>query len=89
MLAQTSAPAPAVHMPFSVGFVCGPSVGRAPPFAIFGVQVCTLSSHQLPPEQSASTLQVPAGSQTPLTLHMPERQTPPPLATVQGPSPFA
>ena len=78
-----------VHMPFSVGFVCGPSVGTPPPFAIFGVQVCTLSSHQLPPEQSVSTLQLPAASQVPFELHAPERQTTPPFATVQGPSPFA
>ena len=81
-----------MHVPFKVGFVCGGSVGTAPPLAIFGVQVWVLSSHQLPPEQSASTSQPPAGSQVPLVLQAPERQTTPPLPVgpgVHGPSPTA
>ena len=52
-----------------------------------GVQVCMLSSHQLPPAQSASTLQPPAGSQVPLALQAPERQTVAAFAVVHGPSP--
>src|SRR3977135_3654060 len=88
-LTHTSAPAAGVHMPPSVGFVCGASVGTAVPFMSFGVHMCAISLHQLPPAQSASTLQPPAGSQRPLALHAPERHTTGPLATVQGPSPTA
>ena len=88
-LAQTSVAAGAVHMPFSVGLVCGPSVGSAPPLAIGAVHVWVLSSHQLPPPQSPSTLQPPAGPQVPLALHTPERQTTTELVALQGPSPLA
>ena len=59
------------------------------PLASFGVHVCVVSLHQLPPAQSASRLQPPAGSQRPFVLHAPERHTTPPLAIVQGPSPTA
>ena len=78
-----------MHVPLSVGLVCGGSLGTARRSASLGVQVCVLSLHQLPPAQSASTLQPPAGSQRPLTLHAPERHTVPPLPAVQGPSPLA
>ncbi len=88
-LTQVSAPAPAVHVPLSVGAVCGGSLGTGAPFASFGVQVWVLSWHQLPPAQSASTSQPPSGSQTPLTLHAVERQTTGPVGPVQGPSPVA
>jgi hypothetical protein len=86
---QTSVAAATVHVPFSVGFVWGGSVGTVVPFARRGVQVCALSLHQLPDEQSASTLQPPAGWQTPAMLHEPERQTVPPVRIVHGPSPLA
>ena len=62
--AQTSVPAAAVHVAFSVGFVCGGSFGMFCPFASLGVQTCVVSSHQLPPVRSASTSQPPAGSRT-------------------------
>ena len=48
-----------------------------------------LSSHQLPPVQSASLAQPPDGSQTPLVLQLPDRHTVAPLAAVHGPSPLA
>ena len=54
-----------------------------------GVQACDVSLHQVPAEQSASTLHPPTGSHVPLTLQAPDRQTVPPLAAVQGPSPLA
>ena len=92
MKGHTSAPAGPVHTPFSVGLVCPGSVGIRVPFASFGVHVCVLSMHQLPPTQSASTLQPPRGSHLPFVLHAPERHTTPPLPelpAVHGPSPFA
>ena len=88
-LVQTSAPAATVHTPFSVGLEWAVSVGTAAPFASWGAQTCAVSLHQLPAAQSASTSQPPIGSQTPLVLHAPERQTVPPVASVHGPSPVA
>ena len=72
----------------SVGVVCGGSLGIVTPLGSLAVQVWVLSVHQLPPVQSASTLQPPRGSQSPLVLHAVERQTVGPVATVQGPSPL-
>jgi hypothetical protein len=86
---QVSVAAAGVHVPLSVGLECAGSEGTAPPFATCGVHMWLVSLHQLPAEQSASTLQPPDGSQVPLVLHMPEMQTVPPFTTVQGPSPFA
>jgi hypothetical protein len=86
---QTRVAAAAVQPPFSVGFVCVGSFGMAVPFVSFGLQAWVASSHQSPPEQSASTSQPPAGSHTPLVLHAPERQTVAPFIAVQGPSPLA
>jgi hypothetical protein len=88
-LVQTRAPAAVVHIPFSVGFECAPSVGTAPPLAIFAVHAWELSLHQLPLVQSASTLQPPGATHVPLVLHAPDRHTVAPLVAVQGPSPFA
>ena len=88
-LMHTSAPAWAVQVLLSVGFICGPSVGISVPLETFGVHMWALSLHQLPPEQSASTLQPPEGAHVPLLLHFPERQTVPPFTIVQGPSPTA
>ena len=92
-LTQVSRPAAALHVPFSVGSgaLCAPSVGTGRPLPTLGMQVCAVSSHQLPPVQSASTLQPPGGSQSLLLLHMVERQTTPlPVAPgTQGPSPTA
>ena len=78
-------------MPLStVGGATWPeSVGTETPLASWGVHVWVLSSHQLPPKQSASTLQPPSASHLPLALHAVERHTTPPLAAVQGPSPSA
>jgi hypothetical protein len=45
-LRQTSAPAPAVHMPFSVGKLCGGSTGIGVPFDNFGIHVLCDSKHQ-------------------------------------------
>jgi hypothetical protein len=45
--------------------------------------------HQLPPVQSASTSQPPAGMHVPLAEHALERHTVPALAVVHGPSPTA
>jgi hypothetical protein len=45
--------------------------------------------HQLPAAQSPSTLQPPAGSHVPATLHAPDRHTLAPAPAVQGPSPVA
>ena len=53
--------------------------------ASFGVQACMAALHQLPPVQSASTLQPPAGWQSRLLLHEPVRQTVAAFAEVQGP----
>jgi hypothetical protein len=89
VLVQTSAPAAIVHVPSSVGLECAPSVGRGWPLATVGAQRCVVSLHHVPVAQSASTLHPPAGSHVPFVLHMPERHTTPPFATVQGPSPFA
>ena len=92
---QTSAPAAAVHVPFSVGFVCGGSLGIAVPFGSCALHVLTLMSHHMSVAQSASVLQPVGGSQVPFTLHMPERHTTPPLPApaseggVHGPSPVA
>jgi hypothetical protein len=58
-------------------------------FPSLGTHIWTLSSHQLPALQSASTSHPPGGSQTPLTLHAPCWHTTGPVATVQGPSPSA
>jgi hypothetical protein len=88
-LVHVSAPAAAVQVPLSVGFVCGGSVGTTIPLGSVGKQAFMLSLHHLPVGQSASTLQPPDFSHVPLVLHMPEMQTVPPFATVQGPSPFA
>jgi hypothetical protein len=86
---QTSFPAAAVHVPFSVGFVCGASVGTAVPLGSCAVQVVVLSSHQSPLMQSASASQPPMGSHTPLVLQAPERHTVVPFDAVHGPSPLA
>jgi len=89
-LAQVSAPAAVVHMPFSVVSLWAGSVGTAMPFGTVGAHMWAVSLHQVPAAQSASTVQPLAPSQTMLEpLHMPERQTVPPLAIEQGPSPFA
>jgi hypothetical protein len=88
-LAQTSAPAAVVHVPFRVGFVWLASVGTAVPFASCATHACIVSLHHLPVEQSASTLQPPAGSQVPFVLHAAERQSVAPFVAVQGPSPLA
>jgi hypothetical protein len=88
-LVQVSVPAAGVHVPLSVGFACGGSFGTACPFASVGVQVCIASLHQVPALQSASTLQPPAFTQVPPTLHAPERHTVPPVPIVHGPSPLA
>jgi hypothetical protein len=88
-LVHTRVPAAAVHVPSSVGLVCAPSTGTAVPLASCPVQMCVVSSHQLPAVQSASTLQPPLGSHVPLVLHAPERQTVAPVTAVQGPSPLA
>ena len=69
--------------------MCAASVGTATPFATFAVHWWAVSLHQSPPVQSASTLQPPAGSQSPFALHAPDRHTTAPLAAVQGPSPLA
>src|SRR6185312_8473413 len=58
----------------------GGSLGTGEPLASFGVHWCIDSSHQLPPLQSASTLQLPSGSHWPLALHMPLSQEAPPVA---------
>jgi hypothetical protein len=57
-LTQTSAPAAAVHVPFSVGFMWAPSVGMGVPFARSGVHECAVSLHHLPAPHSASVVQV-------------------------------
>jgi hypothetical protein len=88
-LTQTSVAAAVVHVPLSVGLVWVGSFGTAVPFVSLAVQVCALSRHQVPPVQSPSTLQPPAGSQVPFTLHAPDRHTVPPFAAVQVPSPLA
>jgi hypothetical protein len=88
-LAHASAPAAAVHIPLSVGELCGGSVGTGIPFATAGVHACVVSLHQSPAGQSASTLHPPAGSHRPLVLHVSDRQTMLAFAAVQGPSPFA
>jgi hypothetical protein len=88
-LAHTSKPASAVHEPPSVGFVWLGSVGIAFPLASCAVHVCALSLHQLPAEQSASTLHPPEGWQREFVLQVPERQTVPALVAVHGPSPLA
>jgi hypothetical protein len=89
-LTQTRAPAAIVHVPFRVGLVCAESVATATPFTSFGEQVCEVSLHQSPMEaQSASTLHPLGAPQTPLIVQTPERQTVPPVAIVQVPSPFA
>jgi hypothetical protein len=88
-LVQTSVLAAVVHVPSNVGLVCGGSFGIAVPFASCGVHVWVLSSHQLPPEQSASTSHPPAGSHVPFVLQVPERHTTGPVGPVHGPSPTA
>jgi hypothetical protein len=88
LLTQTRLAASDVHVPSSVGLVCGTSVGSAVPFVSSGVQAWLLSRHQLPVEQSASTLQPPAGSHVPFVLHAPERHTAPAVAVVHGPVPM-
>jgi hypothetical protein len=55
---QTSVAAAAVQVPFSVGFVCGASVGIGVAFASVGVHLPRASSHQLPAPHSASVVQV-------------------------------
>ena len=60
-LTQTSVAAGALQVPLSVGLVCGASVGIPVPFTSFAVQTWVVSVHHVPPEQSASTLQPPAG----------------------------
>jgi hypothetical protein len=82
---QTSALAWLEHTPLSVGLACGVSVGMAVLLASVGVQVCSVSLHQLPPVQSASTLQPPAGSHKRLLLHAPVRHTVAAFAAVHGP----
>jgi hypothetical protein len=84
---HTRAPAAAEQVPFSVGFVCGPSVGIAVPFASVAVQVCIDSSHHCSAAQSASTSQLPAAMHVPFALQTPERQTVAPVELVHGPSP--
>src|SRR6185312_3816092 len=79
-LAQVSIAAPLEQLPSSVGFMWGGSLGTGEPLASFGVHWCIDSSHQLPPLQSASTLQLPSGSHWPLALHMPLSQEAPPVA---------
>jgi hypothetical protein len=54
---QTSVAAAAVQLPFSVGFVCGASVGIGVAFASVGVHFATDSSHQLPARQFESIVQ--------------------------------
>jgi hypothetical protein len=54
------------------------------------MQAWAVSLHQLPVEQSASTLQPPVGSHVPATLQAaPGRQTVPEVSVVHGPSPVA
>src|SRR6186713_557446 len=84
---QTSAEARLVHVPSSVGFVCAASVGIAVLLASLGVQAWSVSLHQWPPVQSASTLQPPAGWQRWFELHAPERHTVAALFAVHGPLP--
>jgi hypothetical protein len=89
-LMQTRAPAAMVQVPFSVGPMCGGSFGTGVPFASFGMQTPPAdSSHQSAPGQSASTEHSATRPQTPLGVHVPERQTTSPLLDVQEPSPFA
>jgi hypothetical protein len=85
-LTQTSVAAVVAQVPSSVGLACGESVGIAPPLASFGVHVCEVSLHHLPPAQSASRLQLPAIRHFPLALQAPDRQIVAPFATVHGPS---
>jgi hypothetical protein len=87
---QTSAPASAEQVPFSVGSVCGASVGTFCPLASVGTHMCAVSLHHVPAVvQSASTLQPPAGSHWPFALQAPERHTAGPLVASHEPSPFA
>jgi hypothetical protein len=89
-LEQTSVAAAAVHLPFKVGVIWVPSIGIGVLFGSFAVQVFVASSHHLPIEQSASTLQPPAGSQSMFVLHAPDWQTVLPVAAAtHGPSPSA
>ena len=88
-LAQVSVAAAGLHVPSSVGLVCGASVGIEVPLVSVAVQVCAPSLHQLPAGQSASTKQAPAGMQLPFELQRPDRQAVTWLAAVQGPSPSA
>ena len=88
-LVHTSIPAAALHVPSSVGLLCGASDGNALALGSVGRQAFMLTSHHLPMGQSASTLQPPMGSQKPLLLQTVERQTVPPVAPVHGPSPTA
>jgi hypothetical protein len=88
-LVQTSAAAAALHLPSNVGLACAASVGIAVPFESCGVHVCTDALHQLPPVQSASTLQPPAGWHLPFELQAPERQTVAAFVASHGPSPSA
>jgi hypothetical protein len=88
-LAHTSAAAALVQVPSRVGLVWAASLGIAPPLASSAVQAWAVSSHHVPPAQSASTLQPAGERQAPFALHAPERQTTLPVAAEQGPSPFA
>jgi hypothetical protein len=55
-LVQTKAPAAAVHVPSSVGFVWGgESVGIIVPFASVGTHIFAVSLHQSPVGQTEST----------------------------------
>jgi hypothetical protein len=53
--------------------------------ASVGVQACNVSLHQLPPVQSASTLQPPAGWHKRFELQEPVRQTVAALLALHGP----
>lgn len=78
-----------MHLPVSVGFVWGVSVGTSVPLLSFDLQLRVLSSHQLPAVQSASTLQPAAGRQVRSALHAPERHTTAALASLHGPAPLS
>ena len=82
---QTKLPAPTVHLPFSVGFVCGTSTGMVVPLASFGVQTWLASLHHWLLVQSASTLQPPAGRHSKFALQLPERHTVAAVPAEHGP----
>src|SRR5437660_1734941 len=57
LLAQTSVPAATVHVPLSVGAVCGGSLGTTVPFGSFALHWLALSLHHCAALQSVSFAQ--------------------------------